>query len=325
MKRNLLFLIMLTINMISVGQNTECRETAGGWIKYENNPILGGVHGTIFDVSILKNSDGTYMMYNSWRTQKSIALSYSKDGFNWSSPIICFPFNNETGWEYDVNRPTIVKKDSIYHMWYTGQIGAGLSGGRSWIGHATSKDGKLWIREKKEPVLCPELPWENVAVMSPHVIWDEEEQIFKMWYCGGEQIEPNAIGYATSKDGIVWEKYEGNPIFQGDKRNEWEQNRVGGCMVIKRENDYLMFYIGYKDMYYAQIGMARSKDGITNWERYEHNPIIFPGKGWDMHATYKPYPILDAENNRWLLYYNGRSYDHEQIGMAIHEGVDLGF
>lgn len=325
MKRNLLFLIMLTISMISVGQNTECRETAGGWIKYENNPILGGVHGTIFDVSILKNSDGTYMMYNSWRTQKSIALSYSKDGFNWSSPIICFPFNNETGWEYDVNRPTIVKKDSIYHMWYTGQIGAGLSGGRSWIGHVTSKDGKLWIREKKEPVLFPELPWENVAVMSPHVIWDEEEQIFKMWYCGGEQIEPNAIGYATSKDGIVWEKYEGNPIFQGDKRNEWEQNRVGGCMVIKRENDYLMFYIGYKDMYYAQIGMARSKDGVTNWERYEHNPIIFPGKEWDMHATYKPCPILDAENNRWLLYYNGRSYDHEQIGMAIHEGVDLGF
>lgn len=300
-------------------------ETSGGWVKYKENPILGGDLGTIFDVSIMKNDDGKFAMYNSWRTQKSIALSYSDDGFNWSSPVICFPFNNETGWEYDVNRPVVLKKDGVYHMWYTGQVGAGVAGGYSWIGHVTSSDGKLWTRDSSTPVLSAELPWEKVAVMSPHVIWDEEAQLFKMWYCGGEQIEPNAIGYATSKDGVNWEKYAGNPIFQCDENNEWEQNRVGGCMIIKRDNDYLMFYIGYKDMYFAQIGMARSKDGITGWERYENNPIIFPGTGWDMHATYKPYPIQDVENNRWLLYYNGRAFDHEQMGMAIHDGLDLGF
>ena len=264
-------------------------------------------------------------MYNSWRDQKSIAVSFSKDGFAWSTPLICFPFNNETKWEYDVNRPVVVKKDGVYHMWYTGQIGAGISEGQSWIGYVTSKDGKLWVRNSDKPVLSPEFPWEKVALMSPHVIWDQEEQIFKMWYCGGEQIEPNAIGYATSKDGVKWQKYKNNPIFKGNKQNEWENNRVGGCMVIKRENDYLMFYIGYKDMYYAQIGMARSKDGITNWERYKGNPIIFPGEGWDMHSTYKPYPVPDPENNRWILYYNGRRYDQEQMGMAIHEGMDLGF
>ena len=27
-----------------------------------------------------------------------------------------------------------------------------------------------------------------------------------MWYSGGEQYEPDAIGYATSKDGIDWTK-----------------------------------------------------------------------------------------------------------------------
>ncbi len=324
MKRRILFIIVIIVSIAAIGQN-KVKDTAGGWVKYEKNPILGGSLGTIFDVSVLRNDDGTYAMYNSWRTQKSIALSYSENGFDWTSPLICFPFNNETGWEYDVNRPVIVKKDNIYHMWYTGQIGAGLSEGRSWIGHVVSEDGKLWVRKSDKPVLSPELPWEKVALMSPHVIWDEEEQIFKMWYCGGEQIEPNAIGYATSLDGVNWKKYEKNPIFQGNEQNEWEQNRVGGCMVIKRKNDYLMFYIGYKDMYYAQIGMARSKDGITNWERYEHNPIIFPGEGWDMHATYKPYPILDIENNRWILYYNGRRYDQEQMGIAVHEGLDLGF
>ena len=86
-----------------------------------------------------------------------------------------------------------------------------------------------------------------------------------------------------------------------------------------------MFYIGYKNMGYAQIGMARSKDGITNWERFKDNPIIAPGEGWDSDATYKPYSVADPANNRWLFYYNGRRGQHEQMGVAIHKGMDLGF
>ena len=84
-----------------------------------------------------------------------------------------------------------------------------------------------------------------------------------------------------------------------------------------------MFYIGFKNIDYAQIGMARSKDGITNWERYAQNPIIKPGPAWDSSAVYKPYAIEDGD--RWLLYYNGRRNSMEQIGIAIHEGLDLRF
>ena len=43
-----------------------------------------------------------------------------------------------------------------------------------------------------------------------------------------------------------------------------------------------MFYIGFRDRDHAQIGLARSKDGITGWERHPANPIIRPGVGkWD--------------------------------------------
>lgn len=320
----LLFVATATNICIALAQNPN-KDCAGGWVKYQDNPILGKSLGTIFDVSVLQNTDGSYRMYNSWRDQRSIAISKSKDGFEWSTPIICFPFNNESGWEFDVNRPVVLINDGMYHMWYTGQVKAAIAEGQSWIGHATSKDGVLWVRDKTKPIMSPELPWEKVALMSPHVIWDEQEKMFKMWYCGGEQIEPNAIGYATSKDGENWEKYAQNPIFTANKENEWENNRVGGCMILKREKDYLMFYIGYRNMWYAQIGMARSKDGITNWERYSENPIIAPGLGWDSDATYKPYPVPDPKNNRWILYYNGRKAHQEQMGMAIHEGMDLGF
>jgi hypothetical protein len=36
-------------------------ETAAGWVKYANNPVLGGDLGTCFDISVLKDAD-TYRM-----------------------------------------------------------------------------------------------------------------------------------------------------------------------------------------------------------------------------------------------------------------------
>lgn len=293
--------------------------SARGWVKYEHNPVLGGKYGTCFDISVLKDA-GLYRMWLSWRPQRSVALVESQDGIHWSEPpVIVLPPNKPTGWEDDVNRPVVVKRDDGYHMWYTGQ-----ANGRSSIGYATSADGKTWKRMSDKPVLTADVPWEKVAVMCPHVIWDDESKNYRMWYSGGEQYEPNAIGYATSPDGVSWTKRAGNPIFTGDPKLEWEKERVTACQVIRQGDAYLMFYIGFRDVDHAQIGVARSKDGITNWQRLPDNPIIRPGKDqWDHDACYKPFAIFDGQ--RWLLWYNGRHGSAEQIGVVYHDGEDLGF
>ena len=85
-----------------------------------------------------------------------------------------------------------------------------------------------------------------------------------MWYSAGEQYEPNAIGYAESSDGISWKKYAENPIFQADPKIEWEKHKAAGCQVFQKDGYFYMFYIGYHDEDYAQIGMARSKDETGN-------------------------------------------------------------
>jgi|GEM_PF-1165407 len=316
-----------TGNRVVYAQESDC---SGGWSKYKGSPVLGGNLGTIFDISVLKNDAGVYQMYCSWRDKKSIALSESKDGLHWSEPVVCLAYIDNSDWEPVVNRPVVIQKDGLYHMWYTGQVWVQDEkdhswSGRSCIGYALSTDGKNFTRKSDKPVFFPDMPWEKTAVMCPHVLWDGSEKLFKMWYSAGEQYEPDAIGYATSKDGMHWDKFKNNPVFSNNKQNEWEQAKVTACQVIKRKNDYLMLYIGFKNVDYAQIGLARSKDGITNWERYNENPIIKPGLGWDAEATYKPYAVPDNANNRWLLYYNGRREWHEQIGVAIHEGMDFGF
>jgi predicted GH43/DUF377 family glycosyl hydrolase len=303
---------------------TPAPETAGGWVKYSNNPVLGGSLGTCFDISVLKDGD-KFRMWFSWRPKKSIALVESQDGIHWSQPEIALP-PATTGWEEDVNRPVVIKRSDGYHMWYTGQAWHNGTGGkdRSCIGYATSPDGKTWSRASAKPVLTPDLPWENVAVMCPHVIWDEHINLLRLWYSGGEMGEPNAIGYATSPDGLNWTRSDQNPVFQGDRKIPWEQERVTACQVLRHGGWYLMFYIGFRDVQHAQIGLARSRDGISNWQRLPANPIVRPALNrWDHDACYKPYAVLDGQ--RWLLWYNGRHGGVEQIGLAIHNGIDLGF
>lgn len=294
-------------------------ETSGGWRKYRDNPVLGVGLGTCFDVSVLKEDD-KFRMWFSWRPKESLALVESTDGVRWSEPKIVLRPNPETNWEKRVNRPVVLKRGDTYHMWYTGQTRE-----RSWIGYATSADGVTWKRMSEQPVLSADSPWEkNIAVMCPHVLWDEETLVYRMWYSGGEQYEPNAIGYATSEDGLKWDKHPSNPVFRADKNNSWEGHKVTACQVIREGDWHVMFYIGFADEHLAQIGVARSRDAITGWERHPANPLVrarVRAGAWDFDACYKPYAIFDRD--RWLLWYNGRKGRAEQIGMAVHDGREL--
>jgi hypothetical protein len=160
--------------------------------------------------------------------------------------------------------------------------------------------------------------------MSPHVNWDDDDRIYKMWYSAGGQYEPKVIAYATSSNGIDWNRYDANPVFRPDPNSHWERARVAGAQVVKTNSAYYAFYIGFRDIHHAAIGIARSPDGVTGWRRHPANPIIRPGfTGWDRSSCYKPYAL--RERDRWLLWYNGRNGSLEQIGLCTHAGVDLGF
>jgi beta-1,2-mannobiose phosphorylase / 1,2-beta-oligomannan phosphorylase len=90
-------------------------ETAAGWDKYENNPVLGDGLDTCFDVSVLKKGD-EYLMWFSWRPKKSIAYVKSRDGIHWGTPVIVLAPNPKSGWEEDVNRPVVIERRDGFQM-----------------------------------------------------------------------------------------------------------------------------------------------------------------------------------------------------------------
>ena len=293
-------------------------ETPSRWVKYEGNPVLGGDLGTVFDIAVLQEGE-LLRMWFSWRPEASVALVESRDGIHWSAPTIALAPNDKTDWEDRINRPVVLHQPDGYHMWYTGQTKR-----NSYIGHATSPDGLVWTRVSDQPALAPDQPWEKEAVMVPHVLWDADEGRYKMWYSGGEQYEPDAIGYAESFDGQTWSKRP-KPVFTPAPEFPWESAKVTGGQVICYEGWYVMFYIGFSDEDHAQIGLARSRNGVSDWERHPANPILSPGASpaWDDDAIYKPFAVL--RDDQWHLWFNGRNDRVEQIGLATHAGRDLGF
>ncbi len=292
--------------------------TSAGWQKYRGNPVIGGKYGTVFDVSVLKEGK-RFLLWGSWRPKKSLALFESTDGIKWSEPAIVLGPNPATGWEDNINRPVVVKRDRLYQLWYTGQ-----ANGKSFIGYATSPNGQNFARQSQTPVLAPQQAWEKTSVMCPDVMWDRHLAQYRMWYSGGDQYEPDAIGYATSSDGLHWTRHSQNPIFTPARSIAWEQYKVTACQVVEHAGAFYMFYIGFRDIDHAQIGVAQSPDGISGWQRHPANPIIRASAGdWDGDACYKPFAILNGD--RWMLWYNGRNNTTEQIGLAVHDGRSLRF
>lgn len=282
----------------------------GGWKKYINNPVLGGISPEVYFDPFVRYIYQNYLMCVSNRISNSIEFYCSPDGIVWNDKVEVLSGISTSYWEKRVNRACFLKKDDIWYLWYTGQ-----SDNKSCIGLAISNDGRKFERISTNPIIIAEYDFENKSVMNPCVLWDNDMKKFKMWYAAGDDYEPDVICYAESFDGINWDK-KISPVKSADKYKKYEQFKIGACDVIKLGECYYMAYIAYQNVHVARICIATSQDGIT-WIENEDNPILGPERGeWDSHSVYKPTICLAADTGDLLLWYNGRTNKKECIGLA---------
>jgi predicted GH43/DUF377 family glycosyl hydrolase len=101
-----------------------------------------------------------------------------------------------------VRQPAVVATQGGFVMLY---VGAGEKG--SAIGRATSSNGIAWIKDE-QPVLVPEAEWEGSELTRPDVVVNEEGLVLMY----GNRSGSNR-GIATSRDGVVWTRFPGNPVL----------------------------------------------------------------------------------------------------------------
>jgi hypothetical protein len=137
-----------------------------------------------------------------------------------------------------------------------------------------------------------------------------------MWYLGTD-TSSNAtkqIGYATSEDGLAWNRYSQNPVIGVNPANHWEKGAIAVARMIRDGKLYRTWYCCYPQNNTYAIGCAESVDGIT-WTRSPGNPILQgSGKGWDSAMT--AYPGVVRVGNRYLMWYSGNGYGSAGMGLA---------
>ena len=172
-------------------------------------------------------------------------------------------------------------------------------------------------KAQNNPVIRPDCPWEGNNLHYGCVFYDEEQELFRMWYTAStvtpsktvrlftqpdagltaaplEQEKPNStepiLCYATSTDGYSWEKPSlGLVKFNGSWENNilkpenWVQAK-GGIFVDPNEKDPTKRYkvLSQRTEYGAEGKLEFSWNLYTspdafNWTPYENNPVIQQG------------------------------------------------
>jgi len=119
-----------------------------------------------------------------------------------------------------------------------------------------------------------------------------EGDIYRLWFTGydGTRQGIKLLGYATSRDGVHWERSAKNPIY----RDHW----VEDMCVVRSGGTYYMFAEG-ADQNHAE--MLTSKNG-TDW-KWEGELDVRLADG--QRPARKPCgtPTVFLENGTWYLFY----------------------
>jgi predicted GH43/DUF377 family glycosyl hydrolase len=217
--------------------------------------------------------------------------------------------------------PCVLDDGSIYHMWYSG-----FDGSNTKIGYANSTDGIIWTKYSGNPVLDLGLPgsWDDIHVHYPMVIWNGTG--YEMWYSGNDGTNYR-VGYATSPDGLNWNKYndpsttlppysESDPVIDNGGAGSFDQIYAGQASVILEVGTYHMWYSGVDFSGEGRTGYATSPDGVS-WTKYPGNPVLDlgPPGSWDDFRAYVPSVVYNG--TKYFMMYSGNDGSNYRIGYAI--------
>lgn len=195
-----------------------------------------------------------------------------------------------------------------------------------------SATNAVWNKYEGNPIMFYGKPagWDDFSIYSTEVMfWDHNDtdpnnDEFYMWYSGTSyNLNEKNIGFATSEDGMTWNKHPENPVIKVGVFGEWDYDRVNAPSVLydKSDNTWKMWYAGvsiYNGGY--SIGYATSPDAV-HWTKYG-DLYVFDSAG---HPDYfDGYSVLSPEvvkkDGKFHMWYAGNGgIASNQIGYAVSD------
>lgn len=247
------------------------------WQRAVGNPLLpdrlvaADDFDTYYSPSFLALEEGWRLWFTDEDDRRlSIGQAISPDGLSWTFPPTYPALAPSTGpprpqrWVHD---PCVLAREGGgFEMWYSIRY----SDSSQAIGHAVSEDGLSWTADP-DPVLRPTPgSWDAITVAQPTVI--KHGSVYRMWYMGdaalkdfpaehGDPADPTLtspahIGYATSLDGVHWDRNPDNPVLSPSGiPGAFDQYRVEHPSALLLGEEPVLFFSGYNGLRW-RVGKA---------------------------------------------------------------------
>jgi hypothetical protein len=242
-----------------------------------------------------------------------------------------------------IGDPTVVFEDGRYRMWFTSSRQDPSCSGVWYeclvqgFAYAESADGETWddtwlapedATERTKLVFQPDPDgWDRAGMETASVLRGHDGQL-RMYYTGHMGApQPDlpfwdAIGMATSSDGITWTRHGDGPVFAAE--DKWERVCCdatcdcawGGVLEPSVLYDpdagrYHLWYAGFGEsdgVASFRIGHAVSSDG-TAWQR-DGAPVVELGAadGWDGYWVSHVEVVADPCGGFHMFYQGGGSW-----------------
>ncbi|MBM83317.1 MAG: hypothetical protein CMJ78_22375 [Planctomycetaceae bacterium] len=189
---------------------------------------------------------------------------------------------------------------------------------------AISEDQGLTWKVTKEPLLPLGPPGSFDAGITGSVcVLRLASSDYRMWYTAGERYELIEgskrgivhLGYATSKDGVEWQRHPKPLLSPRLGKVEPFEAVVSKPSVLKLDGTYHMWFSVYKMKGKGyRLEYASSKDGV-NWQRaFDKELMPLTPDGFD--SVNQSYPnVIEVEDELWMFYV-GNNFGSTGIGWA---------
>ena len=231
-------------------------------LSFSESPVLGlGSLGCFDDNGVspswmVDHNGRKYLYYIGWNKGATVrmhlfgGLAFSDDDGESFQRYSRVPILERTDREPYLNTaPCVLLDDGLWRMWYVSGV--------EWlhrdlprynIKYAESSDGLSW--DRRGTVCIDFASSEENALARPCV--RKEGNIYKMWF--SHKGEAYRIGYAESKDGIAWERRDGEAGI-GPSPSGWDSDMVEYTYVFEHSGVKYMLYNG-NDYGRDGIGLA---------------------------------------------------------------------
>ncbi len=288
--------------------------------------------------SVIKRGPNDYIMYYTAGLTIGFKIAISTDGINWKkySDIPCLTPGDFVSVDL-ISLPYVTKLGSTWYMVFEGN-----EAGTQDIWHiymAKSLDGYNWRPVNGGYPIYTGTPrsWDSRDQANPSLYQYPDGEYIIVF---NGQAEPDTYDIGIIKSNNLesgWTLWTKEPILTRGIESNWDDNRIEGARLIKDDFNTCiirLWYFGLPTNHPIQdgkIGYASSTNILGNFIKNKNNPILVgtPDK-WDGDGIRDPSLLLNPdgtivkENNKFILYYNGKNNLQNKyvIGMAAsYDGI----